>query len=309
MALNEMRFDGRVAIVTGAGGGLGREYAVLLASRGAKVVVNDLGTSRTGEGADIGMAQAVVDEIRAAGGEALANGDSVATAEGCAGIVRTALDAWGKVDILIHNATINRRGPFRDLTFEDFSAVLDVHLSGAFHLAKEVFPRMCDAGYGRIVFVASIAGLYGERDVAAYCTAKGAINGLSNALALEGLDHGVGVNCIVPAAKTRLVEGRDVDGFPPWGPELVSPSVAWLCHEECKVSGKLLVSLAGRMAEAFPAETRGVFQPAWSIEDVSVRADEIFDHSQLEVFAPVPKGFHEHLGYSFDMARGKTNAL
>lgn len=301
MALNELRFDGRVAIVTGAGGGLGREYALLLASRGARVVVNDLGTSRTGEGADSGMAQAVVDEIRAAGGEALANGDSVATAEGCARIVRTATDAWGKVDILIHNATINRRGPFRDLTFEDFSAVLDVHLSGAFHLAKQVFPRMCDTGYGRIVFVASIAGLYGERDVAAYCTAKGAINGLSNALALEGLDHGVGVNCIVPAARTRLVEGRDVEGFPPWGPELVAPAVAWLCHEDCKVSGKLLVSLAGRIAEAFPAETRGIYQPAWTIEEVASRSDAILDRSRLEIFDPVPKGFHEHLAYSFGM--------
>lgn len=301
MALNELRFDGRVAIVTGAGGGLGREYALLLASRGARVVVNDLGTSRTGHGADIGMAQAVVDEIRAAGGEALANGDSVATAEGCAGIVRTATDAWGKVDILIHNATINRRGPFRDLTFEDFSAVLDVHLSGAFHLAKQVFPRMCDTGYGRIVFVASIAGLYGERDVAAYCTAKGAINGLSNALALEGLHHGVGVNCIVPAARTRLVEGRDVEGFPPWGPELVAPAVAWLCHEDCKVSGKLLVSLAGRIAEAFPAETPGIYQPVWTIEEVASRSDAILDRSRLEIFDPVPKGFHEHLAYSFGM--------
>ena len=161
--MDEMRFDGRVAVITGAGGGLGREYALLLASRGAKVVVNDLGTSRQGEGADIGMAQAVVNEIRAAGGEAVANGDTVSTAEGCKGIVQTALDAYGKVDILIHNATINRRGAFRDLSYEDFSAVLDVQIAGAFHLCKEVFPRMCDTGYGRIILVASIAGLYGER--------------------------------------------------------------------------------------------------------------------------------------------------
>lgn len=305
MALNEKRFDGRVAIVTGAGGGLGRDYALLLASRGARVVVNDLGTSRQGEGADIGMAEAVVREIRDAGGEAVANGDSVATAQGCAGIMQTALDAYGKADILIHNATINRRGPFRDLSFEDFSAVLDVHLSGAFHLAKQAFPRMCDAGYGRIVFVASIAGLYGERDVAAYCTAKGAIQGLANALALEGVDHGVGVNCIVPAAKTRLVEGRDVDGFPPWGPELVAPAVAWLAHEDCKLSGKMLVSLAGRMAEAFVTETRGIYQPEWSVEDVAGRIEEIFDRSQTEAFSPVPRGFHDHLGYSFAMARGE----
>lgn len=302
--MTEKRFDGRVAIVTGAGGGLGHEYALLLASRGAKVVVNDLGTSRTGEGADIGMAQAVVDEIRAAGGEALANGDSVASAEGCKGIVQTALDAWGKVDILIHNATINRHAPFRELTFENFSAVLDVHLSGAFHLAKEVFPRMCDAGYGRIVLVASIAGLYGERNVAAYSTAKGAIVGLANALAVEGQDHGVGVNCIVPAAQTRLAEGRDTEGFPPWGSDLVAPAVGWLAHEDFTASGKLLVALAGRMAEAYVAETRGVFLPEWRIEDVAARSDAIGDRADQVVFAPVPRGFYDHLGYSFDMARG-----
>lgn len=303
--MDEKRFDGRVAIVTGAGGGLGRAYALLLASRGAKVVVNDLGTSRQGEGADLSMAQAVVDEIRAAGGEAVANGDTVTTAEGCEGIVATALGAYGKVDILIHNATINRRGAFRDLSYEDFTAVLDVQIAGAFHLSKAVFPRMCDAGYGRIIFVASIAGLYGERNVAAYCTSKGALNGLSYALALEGLEHGVGVNCIVPAAQTRLAEGRDVNGFPPWGPELVAPAVGWLAHEDCTDSGKLFVSLAGRMAEAYIAETRGVYQPDWTIEDVAGRLGEITDRAHQVVFDPVPKGFHDHLGYSFDMARGK----
>jgi NAD(P)-dependent dehydrogenase (short-subunit alcohol dehydrogenase family) len=148
-----------VAVITGAGRGLGRAYALLLASRGAKVVVNDIGTSRRGDGIDLGPAQAVVDEIAAAGGEAVANADTVATAEGGQAIVEAALDAWGRVDILVHNATINRAGPFRDLTFADFSAVLDVHLNGAFHVAHAAFPRMCDAGYGRIVLTSSIAGL------------------------------------------------------------------------------------------------------------------------------------------------------
>lgn len=304
--MQEKRFDGRVAVVTGAGGGLGRSYALLLASRGAKVVVNDLGTSRQGEGADIGMAQAVVDEIRAAGGEAIANGDSVATAEGCKAIIGAALDAWGKVDILIHNATINRRGPFRDLSWEDFSAVMDVQIAGAFHLAKEAFPRMCDAGYGRIVLIASIAGLYGERNVAAYCTSKGAIQGIANALALEGLEHGVKVNCVVPAAQTRLAEGRDTEDFPPWGPDLVAPAVGWLVHEDCQATGELFVSLAGRMAMAYVAETRGVFQPEWTIEDVAGRIGEISDRSGQVVFSPAPKGFYDHLGFSFDMARGKA---
>jgi NAD(P)-dependent dehydrogenase (short-subunit alcohol dehydrogenase family) len=300
----ELRFDGRVAVVTGAGGGLGRAYALLLGARGAKVVVNDLGTSRTGEGADVGMAQGVVEEIRAAGGEAVASGDSVATVDGAKSIVRTALDAYGKVDILVHNATINRAGPFRDLSYENFSAVLDVHLGGAFHLAKECFPRMCDAGYGRIVLVSSIAGLYGDRNIAAYATAKGAVIGLANALALEGAEHGVTANCIVPAAQTRLAEGRDTSDFPPWGPEMVAPAVGWLAHEDCKASGELFVSLAGRMAHAYVAETGGVYQPEWTIEDVAGRLGEIADRSHEVVFSPVPKGFYDHLGYSFGMAKG-----
>ena len=301
--MDDKRFDGRVAVISGAGGGLGREYALLLAARGCKVVVNDLGTSRRGEGVDLGMAQAVVDEIRAAGGEALANGDSVATAEGASAMVQAALDAWGRIDILIHNATINRHAPFRELSFADFSDVIDVHLMGAFHLAKAAFPRMCDAGYGRIVFVASIAGLYGEKNIAGYAAGKGAVMGLANALALEGAAHGVSANCIVPAAKTRLAEGRETDAYPPWGPDLVAPAVGWLAHEDCQASGELFVALAGRMAKAYMAETRGIYQPAWTIEQVAAREGEIGDPSNQVVFPPVPNGFYDHLGYSFDMAR------
>ena len=303
--MEELRFEGRVAVISGAGGGLGREYALLLASRGAKVVVNDLGTSRRGEGSDLSMAGAVVDEIRAAGGEAVANGDSVATAEGSAALVRAALDAWGRVDILIHNATINRHGPFRDLAFADFSAVIDVHLMGTFHLAKAAFPRMCDAGYGRIILVSSIVGLYGEKNVAAYAAGKAAVIGLANALALEGAEHGVTANCIVPAAQTRLAEGRDTDGFPPWGSDLVAPAVGWLAHESCKATGELYIALAGRMAQAYVAETRGVYQPQWTIEKLAARLSEIADRSRQEVFRPVPSGFYDHLGFSFDMARGE----
>jgi NAD(P)-dependent dehydrogenase (short-subunit alcohol dehydrogenase family) len=301
--MTELRFDGRVAVVTGAGGGLGREYALLLAARGAKVVVNDLGTSRRGEGADLGMAQAVVDEIHAAGGEAVANGDTVATAAGGKAIIDTVLENFGRIDILIHNATINRAGPFRELAFEDFAAVIDVHLHGAFHLAKAAFPLMCDQGYGRIILVSSIAGLYGERNIAAYSSGKGAVIGLANALALEGAEHGVTANCIVPAARTRLAEGRDTDDFPPWGPELVAPAVGWLAHESCTAAGELFVALAGRMAHAYVAETPGVYQGAWTIEDVAGRLDEIADRSHPVSFSPVPRGFSDHLGYSFDMAR------
>jgi len=302
--MDEMRFDGRVAVVSGAGGGLGREYAMLLAARGAKVVVNDLGTDRRGGGRDSAMAQGVVDEIRAAGGEAVANGDTVATPEGGQAIVEAALNAFGRIDIVIHNATINRNGPFRDMSWQDFSAVLDVHVGGAFHLARAAFPRMCDQGYGRIVLVSSIAGLYGEKNIAAYCTGKGAVIGLANALAMEGAEHGVTANCIVPAARTRLAEGRDTDGFPPWGSDLVAPAVGWLAHESCTVTGEMYVALAGRMAQAYVAETRGVYQPEWTIEQVAARLGEITDRSRQVTFAPVPSGFNDHLGYSFAMARG-----
>ncbi len=301
--MSELRFDGRVAVVSGAGGGLGREYAMLLAARGAKVVVNDIGTNRHGEGSDLTVAQAVVDEIRSAGGEAVANGDSVANAAGGAAIVQTALDAFGQVDILIHNATINRAMPFRELSWETFSAILDVHLGGAFHLAKAAFPRMCDAGYGRIVLVSSIAGLYGDKNIAAYGTGKGAIIGLANALAHEGAEHGVTANCVVPTARTRLADGRNNEGFPPWGPELVAPAVGWLAHESCKASGELFVALAGRMAKAWVAETVGVYQPDWTIDQVAAQLDAIGDRSNQLAFPPIPSGFYDHLGYSFDMAR------
>lgn len=301
----ELRFDGRVAVISGAGGGLGREYALLLASRGCKVVVNDLGTSRHGQGADLAMAQAVVDEIEAAGGEAIANGDSVATAQGATAMVEAALERWGRIDILIHNATINRHSPFRDLSFADFSAVIDVHLMGAFHLAKAAFPRMCDAGYGRIVLISSIAGLYGEKNIAGYAAGKAAVIGLANALALEGAEHGVMANCIVPAARTRLAEGRGTDGFPPWGAELVAPVAGWLAHERCTASGELFVALAGRMAQAFLAETRGAYQPDWTIDQVMERLPEITDRSRTAEFRPVPTGFNDHLDYSFAMARGE----
>lgn len=302
--MTELRFDGRVAVITGAGRGLGRAYALLLGSRGGKVVVNDIGTSRHGEGADAGPAQEVVDEIRAAGGEAVANTDSVATAEGGAAIVNTALDTYGRIDILIHNATINRAGPFRDLAFADFARVLDVHVNGAFHVAKAAFPRMCDAGYGRIILTSSIAGLYGESNLAAYCTSKGALIGLGNALAHEGAPFGVTCNCIVPAAETRLAEGRDTSAFPPWGPELVAPAVGWLAHEACAMTGELFVSLAGRMAMAYVAETKGAYQPDWTIEEVAQRLAEITDRKEQTVFKPVPSGFNDHLAASFAMARG-----
>ena len=163
--MSELRFDNRVAVITGAGRGLGRAYALLLASKGAKVVVNDLGGSLKGDGVDASPAQQVVDEIKAAGGEAIANTDSVATPEGGKAIIQTALDQYGRIDILIHNAGNVRYGSLKELSYEDFESVLSVHLRGAFHVVRPAFPLMSDAGYGRIILTSSIGGLYGNQRV------------------------------------------------------------------------------------------------------------------------------------------------
>src|SRR5271168_850829 len=252
-----LRFDSRVAIVTGGGRGLGRSYAILLASRGAKVVVNDPGGSLDGEGVDSGPAECVVSEITAAGGQAVACTESVSTPEGGDSIVRTALDHYGRIDILIHNAGNVRRGSLKEMSYEDFDAVLDVHLRGAFHVVRPAFPVMCDAGYGRIVLTSSIGGLYGNHGVANYAAAKAGVIGLSNVVALEGATEGVKSNVVVPAAVTRMAGGLDTSAYPPMGPEHVAPAVAWLAHESCSITGEILVAVAGRVAKALIAETPG----------------------------------------------------
>jgi NAD(P)-dependent dehydrogenase (short-subunit alcohol dehydrogenase family) len=300
--MSELRFDGRVAVVTGGGRGLGRAYALLLASRGAKVVVNDVGGTLAGEGADAGPAQHVVDEIRSAGGDAVANADSVATPAGGQAIIATALERFGRIDALVHNAGNVRRAALRDISYEDFDAVVDVHLKGAFHVVRPAFPLMCDAGYGRIVLTSSIGGLYGNHDVVNYAVAKAGVIGLSNVAAIEGAAHGVQSNVIVPAAVTRMAEGIDTSGYPPMGPDLVAPAVAWLAHESCSITGEMLIALAGRLASAFLAETPGVYLPAWTIEDVGRNLDAIRDDSAPLVFPVVPDGHADHIRYSFSMA-------
>ena len=257
--MSELRFDGRVAVVTGAGRGLGRQYALLLAARGARVVVNDVGGSLAGEGVDLDPAAQVVAEIEAAGGTALASTDSVATVTGGRAIIGAALDTYGRIDILVHNAGNVRRAPLAQMSYDDFDAVLDVHLRGAFHLVREAFPHMCAAGYGRIVLTSSIGGLYGNHDVANYGVAKAGIIGLSNVAAIEGVPHNVTSNVIVPAAVTRMAEGIDTSAYPPMGADLVAPAVGWLAHESCSITGEMLVAIAGRIARAYIAETAGVY--------------------------------------------------
>jgi NAD(P)-dependent dehydrogenase (short-subunit alcohol dehydrogenase family) len=200
-------FKGQVAIVTGAGGGLGRQHALALAARGAKVLVNDLGGDVRGDGGSVSAAQAVVDEIRAAGGEALANGASVTDFEAVKAMVQQVVDAWGRVDILVNNAGILRDKSFAKMELADFKLVMDVHVMGAVHCTKAVWPLMQAQNYGRIVMTTSSSGLYGNFGQANYGAAKMALAGLMQTLSIEGEKHNIRVNCLAPTAATRMTEG------------------------------------------------------------------------------------------------------
>lgn len=301
--MTELRFDNRVAVITGGGRGLGRAHALLLASRGCKVVVNDPGVSMAGDTTAEGPAEALAAEIRAAGGDAIANTDSVATPEGGRAIIRAALDAFGRIDILIHSAGNVRRGSLTELAYEDFSAVLDVHLKGAYHVVREAFPHMIAQGFGRIVLTSSINGLYGKSDNVTYAMCKAGFMGLSNTAAIEGQHHDVRSNLIVPAAVTRMSEGIDTSKFPPMEPEQVAPMVAYLCHESSTATGEMYVAMGGRLARAWVAENAGVYQPDWTIEDVAERIDLIRTDGDTLAFPPVPDGQLDHLLHGFAMIR------
>jgi NAD(P)-dependent dehydrogenase (short-subunit alcohol dehydrogenase family) len=296
----ELRFDNRVAVITGAARGLGRAYALLLASQGARVVVNDPGVNVKGDGVDAGPAEEVVREIKAAGGVAVACTESVATPEGGKAIIQAALDHYGRIDILIHNAGNVRYGSLKEISYEDFQAVVDVHLMGAFHVVRPAFPIMCAAGYGRIVLTSSIGGLYGNNNCVNYGVSKAGMIGLNNVVALEGEAEGVKCNIIAPAAVTRMAEGLDISAYPPMGPELVAPVVGWLAHESCSITGEILASAAGRVARAYIAETPGVYQPAWTAAEVGAQIDAIRDRNEVLDFGL--HGHVEHLRYSFAMA-------
>jgi NAD(P)-dependent dehydrogenase (short-subunit alcohol dehydrogenase family) len=232
----EIRYDGRVAIVTGAGAGLGRAYALELARRGAKVVVNDLGGARDGSGdGSAAPADQVVSEIKAAGGEAVANYDNVATAAGGEAIVKTALDAFGTVDILINNAGILRDKSFVKMEPENWHSVLDVHLNGAYHVSRPAFEVMKAKGYGRIVMTTSAAGLYGNFGQTNYTAAKLALVGFMNTLKIEGKKYDIKVNTIAPVAASRLTEDiLPPDLFDKLKPEFVTPMTLFLCAEAAR---------------------------------------------------------------------------
>jgi NAD(P)-dependent dehydrogenase (short-subunit alcohol dehydrogenase family) len=253
-----LMFDERVAIITGAGGGLGRSHALELARRGARIVVNDVGGSVHGDGTSTSAAQLVVDEIEALGGTAVANHDSVATYEGGQSIVRTAIEAFGRVDILVNNAGILRDKAFHKMDAPMIDAVIDVHLKGALFVSQPAFRLMREQGYGRIVNTTSASGLFGNFGQANYGAAKAGIAGLTRVLAIEGARSGIKVNAIAPIADTRMTAGILGDLTSQVGPESVSPVVAYLAHEDCEPSGNVYSVSGGRVAKIFVAETVGV---------------------------------------------------
>ena len=269
MSSDTLGYDGKVIIITGAGGGLGRQHALLLASRGALVVINDLGGSIDGSGSDKGAAEHVVDEIKAAGGEAVADTNSVATPEGGAAIVQTAIDAYGKVDVVINNAGILRDKSFHNMTPDLMNPVLDVHLKGAFYVTQPAWVVMREQGYGRIVSTSSAAGVFGNFGQTNYGAAKMGLVGFTRVLAQEGAKYNIKANAIAPLALTRMTESLMGGAFgDKLAPGLVSPIVAYLAHEDCPVTGQLFSVGGGRVAHVFIGETQGYFKEGLGLEDV-----------------------------------------
>ena len=246
----DVQFQGQVAIVTGAGNGVGRQHALALAARGAKVLVNDLGGARDGSGGSVSAAQAVVDEIVARGGQAIANGASVTDFDAVQAMVQQAMDAWGRVDVLVNNAGILRDKTFAKMELADFSLVVDVHLMGAVHCSKAVWPIMNAQKYGRIVMTTSSTGLYGNFGQSNYGAAKMALVGLMQTLALEGAKNNIRVNCLAPTAATRMTE------------DLMPPEVLALLKPEAVVPAMLVLACADAPTRTVLCAGAGTYEAA-----------------------------------------------
>ena len=287
----DLGFDGKVAIITGAGGGLGRSHALDLARRGALIVVNDLGGAADGTGGSHTAAQQVVDEIKAAGGEAVPNYDSVATPEGGQAIVQTAIDAFGRVDIIINNAGILRDTSFKNMTPDQLNPVLDVHLRGAFHVTQPAWQLMRDQGYGRIVNTSSGAGIFGNFGQTNYGAAKMGLVGFTRVLAVEGAKNNIKANAIAPVAKTRMTEDLLGPVADQLAPEFVTPVVTYLVHESCPVSGEVYSVGGGRVARVFIGVT-----PGWVDKDLTAESvAENFDQIRAEEGYEVPANLNEEM--------------
>ncbi|MEK9884089.1 MAG: SDR family oxidoreductase [Acidimicrobiaceae bacterium] len=280
-------FDGKVAIITGAGGGLGREHALLMASRGALVVVNDLGGAVDGTGSDKGAADKVVDEIKALGGEAVADTNSVATAEGGEAIVQSALDAFGTVDIVINNAGILRDKAFHNMDESLVDPVFDVHLKGAFNVTGPAFRVMRDKGYGRIISTSSAAGIFGNFGQANYGAAKMGLVGFTRVLAVEGARFNIAANAIAPIALTRMTEDLLGDLGQKLQPDYVAPLVTFLAHESCDATGRVFSVGGGRVAEVFIGECQGFTDANLSPESVRDNWSTICDRDGYAVPAQI----------------------
>ena len=278
----------RVIVVTGAGGGLGREYALTLAGEGASVVVNDLGGARDGSGAGSAMADGVVDEIKAAGGRAVANYDSVATEEGAANIVKTALDEFGAIHGAVSNAGILRDGTFHKMTYDNWNAVQQVHLYGGYNITRAAWPHFREQGYGRIVVATSTSGLFGNFGQANYGAAKLGLVGLINTLALEGAKYNIHANAIAPIAATRMTADiaseAVLDQLPP---AFVSPVVGYLCTEESADNGSVFVVGGGKVQRVALFENAGAtFASPPTVDEVAARWSEIEDLSTVTKAGP-----------------------
>jgi len=293
--MSGIRFDNRVAVVTGAGGGLGRTYALEFAKRGAKVVVNDLGGKTDGTGKSTSMADKVVDEIKAAGGQAVANYDSVSTFEGGEAIIKAAVDNFGTVDVVINNAGILRDKTFAKLEPDDLDAVLAVHLRGAFCVSQPAFKVMKEKGYGRFVFTSSGAGIFGNFGQTNYGAAKMGLVGLMHVLAVEGAKYNIKCNAIAPTARTRMTEDLLGPMAEFLSPETVTPLVTYLASEDCDVTHEIYSVGGGRFARIFVGVT-----PGWVAgKGAVVQAEDVQSHlAQIRDTATysVPGSIGDELG-------------
>ena len=280
-------------MITGAGRGLGRAYALLLAARGASIVVNDLGGSLEGDGADAGPATGVVEEIGAGGGVAIADANDVSSTDGANALIDAALESFGRVDIVINNAGIMRWAGMPEVNREHLRRHLAVHVGGSFNTARAAWPHMTQRGYGRIVMTAS-TGMFGLPENVSYATAKAGVVGLTRSLATAGARHGIKVNAIAPVAATRM--GGDMNDTNV-APELVAPMAALLAHEDCPANGEIYEAGAGRFARIFIASTRGYLPSDPTIEDLAAHWDAVNEEAGYYVPADLMDWMRSYMNH------------